>query len=162
MYLIRYLCPHGTDPGCHGFTIDLFSQWKELVASSEMTQEKVNTLIKTDGRRWLDRCGYNAIFDPDNCGFQADKKKPHGPNAHPLYETSQIRVSWGEWGAEHITVPGNACGLDIDQRLFGRLTDGPSLVPHNIDNWSQKQLLLIVFTELAADVVLFSKRKPRP
>ena len=51
-------------------------------------------------------------------------------------------------GPEHITVPGNACGLDVDQGL-GAPRDGKVLQPHNIDSSNQVILLLTVFTTIA-------------
>ena len=79
------------------------------------------------------------MFDPDNCGCMADPEAKLGPRAHPLYEPNiALRISWGEWGLEHITVPGDACGLDIEHHTFGNTLDGPVLQPHNIDTWNQK------------------------
>lgn len=159
MYLIRNLCPcQGVDMGRHGFTIELGPEWLELVEKSGMTSEHVARLIETKGRMWLDACGFIAIYDPDNCGHLADKKKPPGPNARPMYEPrTSLRFQWGRWGLEHLTVPGDACGLDLDSRMFGAYLGGAALTPHNIDSWKQKQLLLIVFCEVAEDIVLFAK-----
>jgi hypothetical protein len=36
-----------------------------------------------------------------------------------LWTDRDIRVEWGEWGPEHISVPGNACALDIDESPMG-------------------------------------------
>ncbi len=157
-YLIRGLCPR-TDisMGAHGFCIDLSPDWKDAVAASGLDASKIRGQVDSCGRAWLDSCGYDSIYDPDNYGAWSDKKLPPGPNARPLYETNQIRVSWGEWGAEHISIPGNACGLDIDRRAFGAFLGGPSLTPHNVDCWAQKNLLLIVFCEIAENIILFSE-----
>ena len=135
MYIINYLCPREDNVmGGHGFSIELSPAFREAVALSGMTQEHVNHLIKENRGRWLKACGYN----PDG-----------------LY---RFDCSWGEWGPEHMSVPGNACGLDIDRCPVGRLADeSVMLTPHNIDWWPQKQLLLIMFTELAYDVILFAK-----
>ncbi len=157
-YAIQGLCPRNDiSMGAHGFSISLHPEWKDLVAKCELSQEKIDRLIEAMGRTWLDACGFNAIYDPDNCGAWRDKALPPGPNARPMYSHREIRVSWGEWGAEHITVPGNACGLDIERHSFNSLLRGPSLTPHNIDCWSQKQLFLIVFCEIANDIILFSE-----
>lgn len=161
MYLIRSLCPRtDLDMGAHGFTIELSAGWRDLVSRCDLDQGKINGLISTCGRDWLDACGFNQIYDPDNYGLDRDPKKKPGPNAKPLYEPhTSLRVGWGAWGPEHITVPGNACGLDIERTSFGRIMAdrGVTLLPHNIDSWKQKNLLLIVFTEIAESVVLFSQ-----
>jgi len=161
MYLIRGLC-HRSDisMGQHGFVIDLSPKWKEAVKqASFLNAEKIGRLIEHMGGEWLDACGYSGMFDPDNCGFDADKSLPPGPNARRLYEPRDaIRVSWGEWGPEHISVPGNACGLDIDKSYSSPFRDGRTLTPHNIDCWRQKYLLLIVFTTIAEHVAAESRK----
>lgn len=136
MYLIRQLCPR-TDIklGNHGFAIELLPMFREHVARSGIDQGKVNCLIEHSGGEWLKACGYSNRYRP-----------------------REIRVDWGEWGPEHISVPGNACGLDIDRSPFGVFCPGAAmLTDHNIDCWAQKQLLLLTFTELAADVALFGR-----
>ena len=150
--------------GACGFSIQLFPAWKKAWAEYEyapgkkFTQETINALIKNCHRAWLDGCGYNAMFDPDESAMdrwekeKAGKKVTLGPRAAPLYDIHSVRVSWGEWGPEHITVPGDACGLDID-RGFGYSPDGVALHPHNIDNMSQQILLLTIFTTIADYVV---------
>lgn len=137
MYLIRGLCPR-TDVMCgaHYFNVELSRDWPSLVEASGITQENVDHVIETNGRAWLDACGFKSsgLFDP----------------------RTSIRVAWGSWGTEHITVPGNACGLDIDHsdHSFGCfIENGRMLLPHNIDSWNQKNLLLIVFTEFAESIV---------
>lgn len=146
MYLIRGLDPR-TDitMGCHGFSIELSPEWKDMVSKCGLDQRKVEHKIELCGNDWLDSCGYGRHSDIDN------KSR--------LYEARHaIRVDWGEFGLEHITVPGNACGLDIERRAFGSfIEDAAMLTPHNIDCWSQKQLLLIVFCSFAEDIVLFSR-----
>jgi hypothetical protein len=164
MYLIRGLCPRtDIDMGRHAFTIELPREWPALVEASEITQERVSEVVEREGADWLDACGYTEMYDPDNYGFEKDKNKPPGPNAKRLYDPhTSIRVSWGAWGPEHITVPGNACGLDLDHSSssFGCfLRGGRMLLPHNIDSWHQKNLLLIVFTEFAESVVLLGQGK---
>lgn len=144
MYLIRGLEPR-TDIrlGCHGFSIELSPQWREMISKCDLTQETVNAKIISCGNEWLDSCGYSGRFEGDR-----------------LYAArTSIRIDWGEWGPEHITVPGNACGLDIDRSAFGTFIEGAAMLqPHNIDCWAQKQLLLIVFCSFAEDVVLFSRK----
>jgi hypothetical protein len=153
-YSIGGLEPRKTMGGA-GFQIKLWPAFREAVANINRTQENYEKLLKNMGRAWLDCCGFNAVFDPDNCGFQADRKLPPGPNARPLYEPNQqLRISWGEWGPEHITVPGSACGLDIDRDGPGRPRGGAILLPHNVDSWAQAQLLLVVFCWIADDLAL--------
>lgn len=145
------------------FQIQLYPSWPEAVAASQLTQGRVNEGIANMGRKWLDACGYDAIFDPDNCGaFKEDK--PPGPSAHPLYDPrTSIRVQWGEWGPEHITVPGSACGLDISDSIGSPRVGtqrGRVLLPHNIDSSCQAMLLLVVFTWFADSVTLFVENPP--
>jgi hypothetical protein len=148
LYHIKGLCPGKTDAG---FTIELWPRWKEGVAAAGLKQKNIQNLIQTMGRVWLDGCGYTAIFDPDNCGVDKDETKPPGPKSRPLYGIESIHVQWGEWGPEHITVPGDACGLDIATSFatYG----GRTLYPHNVDTIRQAHLLLIVFTFIADEVV---------
>jgi len=137
-----------------GFCIRLWPLFREAVANYNRTQEQINTLLKIRGRRWLDCCGFDTIFDPDNCGFDADRNLPPGPNARPMYEPNRdLIISWGEWGVEHITVPGNACGLDIGEYPLTP-HEGKMLAPHNVDSWKQAQLLLVVFCWIADDIAL--------
>lgn len=159
-YLIRSICPTDHSVGRHGFAIELHPKWRDLVVVGDMNQERVNQTIERFGRQWLDCCGFDAMHDPDNYGHLRDPKKPPGPNARKIYEPrTSIRVQWGEWGPEHISVPGNACGLDIERNGFGCLLHGAVLQPHNVDSWSQKQLLLIAFTYIAETMVLFGHDK---
>lgn len=159
-YDIDCLCPRtDIDMSRHGFCIKLYPEWRELVAHRDLSQEQVETALTNMGRLWLDACGYNQIFDPDNCGARNDRDIPPGPNARPSYQPNQdLRVSWGEWGPEHISVPGNACGLDCEEGS-GSPRGGRTLQPHNIDSASQKLLLLIVFTWFASDMALHWEQK---
>lgn len=108
----------------------------------------------------LESCGWRGMFDPDNCGFDRDKDKPPGPDARPMYEPNRdLRVVWGKWGPEHITVPGSACGLGLDECCIGGpFMGGAGLTPHNVDSWSQKNLLLLTFLQLASSVIYCSRR----
>ena len=151
--------------GGYGFGINLFPGMKEAVAKSDMTQQRANQVVEKMGRMWLDACGYAAMHDPDQADPMAawearrlGKPLKLGPNAKPLYDTWCIRVSWGEWGVEHLTVPGDACGLDID-RGFGGMRGGVTLQPHNVDNSSQVLLLLVVFTWFADYLVADERQR---
>lgn len=129
-----------------GFNIKLLPEFKELVAKSEIDQKRADTATENMGRYWLDGCGYSRVYDPDNCGLDADPDKPPGPNARHAYRPGfGLSVTWGEWGPEHITVPGNACGLDLDRHSIGRPKNGGILSPHNVDIMAQAMLLLTVF-----------------
>lgn len=151
------------------FEILLFQEWKEAWSKYEyspgkiMDQESANEVVQCYHREWLDGCGYDKMTDPDKDPVQEweernlGKRTKLGPKAHPLYDAHSIRVQWGEWGLEHITVPGNACGLDISEHgCFGARLGSSSrfLEPHNIDTTSQQVLLLTVFTFFADFVVL--------
>ena len=150
-YSITGLWPRKEMSG-FGFSIRLFPPWKDMVARSEITQENVDTAIENMGREWLDICGFDGKYDPDNgiddvmSEVVGVPKKPAGPNARHMYVPGRdLRVEWGEWGPEHISVPGNACGLDYDHHAFGAPLNGAILLPHNVDAWSQVQLLLVTF-----------------
>ena len=121
LYHIDGLCPR-TDiaMGRCGFNIQLFPDWKKAVDKSGLTQQKINTLLDNMHRPWLDGCGYDALFDPDETPEERWKRHHGlltanpGPNTHPLYGRTELRIQWGEWGPEHLVVPGDACGLDIE------------------------------------------------
>lgn len=153
-YHISDLCPDGRMGGA-GFAVKLWPSWKRAVADRALTQQDVNHAVESRGRAWLDGCGYDAKFDPDNCGAFRDGSLPPGPQAGYLYEPgTSIRVSWGEWGPEHITIPGNACGLDLDVCGIGAPSGGRVLTPHNVDSILQAHLLLVVFLFFADTLVL--------
>lgn len=158
MYVIDNLLPSGRMGG-YGFHIHLSPQFKEAVAASELTQELVDQAIKTFEPEWLVKTGFNAYFDPENCGAWA--KRPAIPSDRTqLMHAGSVRVTWGEWGPEHICVPGNACGLDIDKSPIACVFEGgATLSPHNVDGWSQVNLLLIVFTWFAHYAALHHRTK---
>jgi len=147
--------------GGYGFCIRLWPEFKVAVANYNRTEAQIHTAVERLGRGWLDCCGYDKMFDPDNCGFDADKKAKLGPRTRRMYEPNRdLRVSWGNWGIEHISVPGDACGLDVGT---GPMTprDGRILTPHNVDCWRQVQLLLVVFCWFADDIALNWELKNR-
>ncbi len=164
MYHIENLCPRtDINMGRCGFCVRLYPGFKAAVAKSGLDQQKVNTVIHDMHRVWLDGCGYVMMYDPD-ADPRAEWEEKHtgkkaklGPRAHKLYGEHEIRVSWGEWGPEHITVPGDACGLDIGGGL--KPPGGECLCPHNVDNLSQVVLLLCVFTEFAGYVIMETESK---
>lgn len=126
--------------GGWGFNIQLFPAYKERVVGSLVTAEQVRGYVERQAEQWLDSCGYDQPF---TCGGKVQR----------LYGASSIQVSWGEWGPEHITVPGNACGLDIHRYYSSRAPQGGKLlVSHNVDTMQQATLLLIVFTSIS-DIV---------
>lgn len=158
-YDIDGLCPSlDLDMGGYGFVIKLWPKFQGMVAGSDLDQQKADRVIQGLGRSWLDACGFDQMYDPDNYGHRREEKPP-GPNAEPLYRPERdIRVSWGEWGLEHISVPGNACGLDIEKGTSAP-PGGRVLLPHNVDHWGQVQLLLIAFTWFANTLSLTTDQK---
>ncbi len=139
-YNITGLCPRRDNKGLggYGFNIQLFKPYKVLVEKSGIDQTAANNAIKSLGRNWLDSCGFDKKFDGDF-----------------LYKPeSSLRMKWGEWGPEHITVPGNACGLDLDTGI-GRPPGGVLLTPHNVDTIYQAHLLLVIFTWFSETLVLY-------
>jgi hypothetical protein len=159
MYHITGLCPRtDTDLSRCNFSIKLYPAWKEAVVKSKLNQGNIKTYIKNLHRYWLDGCGYGRKYDPDKDPLD-DWKEKHlgeaarlGPNAKYLYEEHHIRILWGEWGPEHITVPGDACGLDLTDSIASP-QDGKVLSPHNIDSMSQVLLLLTIFTDVADHII---------
>ncbi len=136
-YQIVGLCPRSDlTMSAWGFGIQLYPGFKDAVKASGIDKEQARTAVETMGRSWLDGCGFGNMFDYEG-------------ETEPLYKPNQdLRIQWGEWGPEHITVPGNACGLDIDDGLSSP-KGGKILQPHNIDSMKQAMLLLMVFTWFA-------------
>lgn len=133
MYRITGLISMGNSPlGNHGFSITLPPAHKKAVAACDLNQEKINNAIKFLGKKALLSCGYSE--------------------ARCEYALGDIRIQWGEWGIEHIGVPGNACGLDIDYNPIGLCPHeqgGVTLHPHNVDTPIQKLLLLTLFCSIS-------------
>lgn len=88
-------------------------------------------MLKNHGPAWLENHG----FDPELFIFK-------------------LRIQWGEWGPEHLSVPGNACGLDIDWQGMGKPVGGAILTPHNVDSITQASLLLTMFSFVANHLIL--------
>lgn len=162
IYCIQGLC-HRTDidMGRHGFCVSLHPCVPELVAKSGIDQAGTDRAVECYGRMWLDCAGFDRIFDPDNCGHGRGASLVPGPNARPAHRPGfDLRVTWGDWGPEHISVPGNACGLDLAASVGCVFPGGRILAPHNVDSLAQKYLLLMVFCSLA-EHVLFAQPEPR-
>lgn len=114
--------------GC-GFCIILTPKWKEAVINSSLTQEKIDNLIANLGKPLLEGHGRSCYLDSPN---------------------SVLKISWGEWGVEHISVPGNACGLDIDSGFSLGCKNGERcLLPHNVDSIGQASMILALFLKIA-------------
>jgi hypothetical protein len=144
-YQIAGLCGSVSDHlGSWEFSIKLFPAFKTDVKDSGLTRENIQTAITNMGRQWLDSCGFDSLFEYDG------KKEP-------LYKPEMsLRVTWGEWGPEHISVPGNACGLDIGAGIYCP-RGGRVLYPHNVDSMRQAMLLLAVFTWIAEMVQMLAE-----
>ena len=128
MYRLQGWFPNG-EMGGAGFGIILTPKWKEAVAHSDINQEKVDNLIRNLGNTILKAHRRDAVEE------------------HML--PSYLRVNWGEWGPEHIAVPGNACGLDIDTHCVGVFPGEVGLMPHNVDSVFQASMILTLFTQIA-------------
>lgn len=122
MYKIKSWCPNRENQmGGSAFSILLTPKWKEAVCKSDITQEYVDEILNSDlCKTYMRQHGFGERY-------------------------SDIRISWGEWGIEHITVPGNACGLDIEYHPIGYWNGEVSLDPHNIDSIYQASLILTIF-----------------
>lgn len=136
LYHIANWCPEPRMNGA-GFSIELFPEWKIEVKKVGLSQENIDNVIAKMGKYWL-----------ESHGFKGD-----------LYSYRDIRVSWGEWGPEHISVPGNACGLDIYMNSPFGPKNGSILSPHNVDSLSQASLLLTIFLFVANYLVIQIKCK---
>lgn len=151
MYSIDGLCPSGGMGGC-GFHIHLSPEFRDAVAKSGLGQKEVDRVLDAYGVEWSSKCGLLQRLDSGR--MYIDRHAESG--AIPSKDARAIHgisVRWGEWGPEHISVPGNACGLDIG--TFWSLYDGGRvLLPHNVDHWGQVNLLLIAFCWFAHSVAL--------
>ncbi len=132
MYSIGGLCPTGEMSGA-GFGIALYPGWKEQISLSGYTQENMDNLVQRFGKIWLRGC-----LNIEEKDFE-------------LYK-HDVRIAWGEWGPEHISVPGNACGLDICDTMSAPI-DGKYLSPHNVDTVNQAHMLLTIFTTISSYVI---------
>jgi len=124
MYSIVGLMPNieTTNMGGHGFCIKLYPEWKGIVAGYDITDEGL--------WMWCRETMGPSILKSVRLDF------------------GEIRIRWGEWGLEHIDVPGNACGLDIADSIIAPL-GGKALLPHNVDSMPQAFCILCVFTWFA-------------
>ncbi len=115
MYCIRGYChlPTHLQIGAHGFAVDLSAEWPDLVRRAGITDEQIQHMLKEKAEHWLDAAGYGGHFTEES-----------GPGSGRKYPARCVRVTWGEWGPEHITVPGNACGLDIEKAASAAYTSG--------------------------------------
>lgn len=146
LYLVKSFCHYGADIGRHGFTVDLHPDVPELVADSKLEQDGIDRAIEVNAREWLDRCGFDYLT----------KDSEHAPRLGV-----HVRCTWGKWGPEHITVPGNACGLDLSTSPGCLFPGGVSLLPHNVDSLAQKYMISVVFFYLMESVYLQSRRWER-
>ena len=125
LYHIRYHPIMGM--GGMGFQVQLFPQWKEEIAKLNLTQKEIDY--------WLEETGKHLY-------------KEHFPQYESIGGISDYNIMWGEWGPEHITVPGDACGIDKTDSI-GIIT----LNPHNVDSFAQMSLLLTTFCHFADLIV---------
>lgn len=89
LYHIPTIYPDVNKMGGCGFSVKLYPAWKELVAASDLSNDRIQEIVRCEAAGWLAGHGYDSSYDK-----------------------SSIRIKSGEWGPEHITIPGNACGLD--------------------------------------------------
>lgn len=128
MYRLQGWFPQITNSG---FSIILSKEWKNAVSNSKINQEKIDKLIDNIGNDILQGHGINNV------------------EKHLI--KYYINVKWGEYGPEHINVPGNACGLDIDidKSCANCNLNEISLVPHNVDSLNQASMILTIFVKIA-------------
>lgn len=131
MYTLEIPAPPpkgSTYMGHWGPKIHLSPRYKELVSKCDFTQ------------KYWDGYNRNYLSPAVNSMFGYEEKG--------LFRT---RLSWGEWGPEHLDVPGNACGLDLCDRGSGFgcvYHDGVILLPHNVDCMTQAYALVFMFTSI--------------
>jgi len=147
MYNIHYYPSPSRDAG---FMVYLFSDWKRAVSLSGITQETINDFILHSGliqlilhfphvgKDWPWYKG-NKLAKPIE-SFSAEEKL--------LVITKDLDITWGEWGPERISVPGNGwCGIYLDHSKVK--DDSAALVPHNVGSLEQFSLLMYIFLEFA-------------
>jgi hypothetical protein len=135
--------------GSGGFNILLFPAWRDALRDYPypIGPKEINRVIEGLGRQWLDGHGYSQMTD-------------YGDGPRRIWDArTSIRIGWGEWGPEHICVPGNACGLDIDRDSIWAPRGGTVLLPHNVDSVAQASLLLTIFLFFADTIVLDLRAK---
>lgn len=103
-----------------GFSISLGEDWPKVVEHYGLTQEYVDTALEKLKDSILEGHGYSSS----------------------RYYRLSAKV--GKWGIEHISVPGNACGLDLSSNVLNR--SGMGLFPHNVDTIPQASMLFCVFS----------------
>ncbi len=133
-----------------GFQIRVWPRWKEVVRGRTPSRDHQQNWLETVGNDLLDACGYGAPFNlhQDLCKeWLGLESEPTHDNDGPapverLYDASRgaIVLSWGDWGLEHISVPGNGCGLDIDYNGCTAPKGGVVLLPHHVDSMQQAYL----------------------
>ena len=128
MYKIKSWLPSQRPNGA-SFYIVLTDKFRQAVEKSNLTQENMDALIVNLGNAILSSHGYQEV----------DKNML----------LCNLRVKWGEYGPEHISVPGSDCGLDIDTHFVGQLPGEVALMPHNIDTIRQASMLLSIFIYIA-------------
>lgn len=106
------------------FSIVLTQKWKRVVEQSYLNQDRINDMLGRIEERILKLHGYQGL-------------------------SNEFRITWGEWGPEHITVLGNACGVDIETGGFGYEEDEAILNPHNVDSIIQASMILSLFVYIA-------------
>lgn len=119
-----------------GFTIELLPEWKERISKSEITADKAQNMINRFTPLWLENHGYNL----------------------ELHKYGSIKFIWDDdWGIRSLSVPGNACGLDLGSGM-GLVNGGMALEPHNIDSLRQSSMLLTIFSQFA-DYLMMEKKQ---
>lgn len=128
MYKIKSWLPSQRPNGA-AFFIVLTDKFRKAVEKSKLTQENMDALVMNLGNSILSGHGY--------------------PEVDKNMLLCNLRVKWGEYGPEHISVPGSACGLDVDTHFVGQLPGEVALMPHNIDTIKQASMLLSIFIYIA-------------
>lgn len=143
-----------------GFQIRVWPAWREVVAAYSPTPGAQRAWLHHVGNDLLDACGYGEPFQ----SFQSVAEELMGitPSSlipaptERLYDATRgaITFQWGAWGLEHITIPGNGCGLDIDETVALKPDGGVVLLTHNVDTMQQSYLLQCIYGWFAHTMLL--------
>jgi len=145
LYHVNYWHPRkGLDKA--GFSIQLWPAWKRELA-------KVDFLNAKAAETYIERFGPEIIEHYFSYIYKLWEEEKYTKEERKFKAKCELMIRWGEWGPEHITVPGNACGLDIGYAPGGP-RDGKTLLPHNVDTLEQASALLEIFLFFADTVVL--------
>lgn len=144
LYHIQW-APRRAMGGC-GFNILLWPAWKDEIAALKLDQQAVDRWRARIGAQLLEEHGFRFATQSYRERVTPEMLRDEPERAALLLH--DLRIQWGPWGFENITVPGNACCVGIDRgdpEGVGAPRDGVILTPHNMDTLEQASLALTCF-----------------